>query len=153
MLILVCRQSRSPKGQVDLVGKFYASGFSLLELLVVMAITALLMGLVGPSFIGRLEQNRRQYSIEQFVAGIGQLPRWARITGERLSIEELDTTLTLAGVDVLPLPDGWHVKFSPALIVLPSLVCSGSEGLLHDESGAVVARFSVLAPGCDVSRE
>lgn len=125
-------------------------GFSMLELLVVLVIAGLLMGFVGPSFIGRFEQIQEKYAIDQFRTELAQLPRWTRLSGQRMSFKTLAEPLLIDGAEVLSLPEGWSAQFEPELVLLPSLVCSDATVKLLDANANELKRFDVKSPDCRV---
>lgn len=123
-------------------------GFSMLELMVVLVIAGLLLGFVGPAFIGRLELAQESYAVDQFRGELAQLPRWARITGQRLEYKKLEQPVLIDGVEVLALPQGWQVEFDPPWILLPNLVCSASSVRLSNAAGVELKRLDISSPDC-----
>ncbi|QDQ27247.1 type II secretion system protein [Chitinimonas arctica] len=125
------------------------AGFSLLELLVVMALIAMLMGLVGPNFVGQLDRSRQRFALEQFRAQLTQLPRWARLSGQSFTLEKLDAPLLLNNEEILSLPAGWRAQFEPPLLISSTQICSSSRVRLQDEKGQAIADYTLSGPACE----
>lgn len=124
------------------------TGFTLLEMLVVMAMISLMMSLVGPAFINRLEQSQRRFAVEQVQSQLAQLPRWARLFGQPLVLEKLSSALLVNNEELLSLPDGWRAEFTPALLVSPTQICSTSSITLFDEASVPITSLNVTTPYC-----
>ncbi|KAF0812337.1 hypothetical protein IGB42_03327 [Andreprevotia sp. IGB-42] len=125
-----------------------AAGFTLLELLVVLALLGLLMGLVAPNFVGQLERSGRRFALDQFQAQLSQLPRWARLSGEVMVLEKLDAPKLNQGEEILSLPAGWHAAFTPPLRISPSQICSSSSIAVTDDHAQLAASYKITAPAC-----
>lgn len=125
----------------------------MLELMVVLVIAGLLLGFVGPAFIGRLEMAQERYAVDQFRSELAQLPRWARITGQRLEYKKLNQSVLIDGVEVLAMPQGWQVEFEPEWVLLPSLVCSASSARLLNAAGVELSRLEIKSPDCSISEK
>lgn len=122
-------------------------GFTLLELLIVLALLAMVTALVAP----RME---RTY---QAIAGSGErdevhrqlerLPRIARTEGRRLEIAEGDAK-ALAGR--LALPEGWVVTPLEAIRVEANGLCRASVLRVQGRGGS--EDVQLRAPACGVAR-
>lgn len=131
----------------------YAAGFSLLEMLVVMALLGLLLAVVGPSFVGQLERSGQRFALDQLQAQMAQLPRWARLTGRPLKLQQLAAPLVVNNEEILSVPEGWSMTFSPPLIVSPNQICSESQVLVLGSNDAVLARYFIESPSCTASED
>ncbi|MFA9440975.1 Tfp pilus assembly protein FimT/FimU [Uliginosibacterium sp. sgz301328] len=128
-------------------------GFSLLELMVVLALIALMMGLVGPSFMKMIDRSTQRYAIASIYEDIRQLPRWAHLLGVPLSLDSVVEPVAIGGEQILSLPQGWQVLFDPPLTVTPDQLCSASTGTVIDAAALILAEFSIQAPDCRVVAE
>ncbi|WP_269531330.1 prepilin-type N-terminal cleavage/methylation domain-containing protein [Chitinimonas sp. BJYL2] len=127
-------------------------GFTLLEILIVLVLIGMMMGLVGPGVVGQIDRSQERDAIDRFQSELSQLPRWARITGKPLALENLSVPVIEDGELLLDLPPGWRAQFSPKLIVSPRQLCNGSNVSLFSSGGTLVRTFSVQSPDCSLQR-
>jgi prepilin-type N-terminal cleavage/methylation domain-containing protein len=123
-------------------------GFTLLEMMVVMALLAMLMSLAGPRFVGQLERSETRFAVDQLRGQFSQLPRWARLAGEPIRLTQVDDRWQFAGESLLTVPPGWQLRFTPELRVLPTMLCNDSEAELLNAGRQTVARLKIQAPSC-----
>lgn len=132
-------------------------GFSLLELLVVLAIIGMTLAVVGPNIMAQLDRAGRQFQFEQFRDDLSQLPRVARVRGARLTVDRLPTPGAVASAPAVPLielPEGWIVRFDPPLVVTANGVCSGANLELRypgDNGQETLAQFRIAPFTCEVA--
>jgi general secretion pathway protein G len=126
-------------------------GFSLLELLVVLAVMALLMGLVGPNFVMMIDRSEQRYALASLRDSLTQLPRAARLLGRTLVLDDFAGTLEVDALPLASVPEGWHVRFDPPLVVTREQLCSAATAVVEDGQGLELAAFTIGAPACALS--
>jgi general secretion pathway protein G len=113
-----------------------ARGFTLLELLLVLALVALLTGLVAPRMWQWVQGARVRAGIDSVRAELEAMPRRAFAGAKRISV-------TPDGP--LPLPESWRLELSIPLIYEANGMTSG--GRLRINSGSLVlADWIIEAP-------
>lgn len=116
------------------------SGFTLLELLVVLLIVGLLVALVAPGAVSLVGSATRESQRREIASAIERLPVEARLAGRSLVFE---------GESPLPgLSAAWRFRLARPLRVLPSGICSDSEATVSTEEQTVVVH--IAAPFCRV---
>lgn len=83
--------------------KMNNKGFSLVELIIVIAIMAVLMGVLAPQFIKYVESSRKQKDL----SAMGEVANAAQIA---LSVEEVYNAVASAGGDTVTIADGAQVS-------------------------------------------
>lgn len=129
-----CR--RSP----DAAAAAPARGFTLLELLVVLALMAMLMGIAVPGAVRALESARERGAVAELQVLLDGLPVEAFKSGRELSVtaSELQTRLR----ERIEWPAGWHLSAESALRYGPSGVAIGGRVVL-DAGDHRVATWAV----------
>jgi len=121
-------------------------GFTLLEVMLVLFISGLMIGLVGPRFSGYLETYERRYQFQEIEDGIRQLPRRARLSSKAVVLpRDLALTDLGDGLPPLKLPEGWRLESTPALLISPLGACSGARIAVFPDTGDEVARYYEIA--------
>lgn len=120
-------------------------GYTLLEMVVVMALLALATALVAPSGYRMIQTWREADGVERVLRELTGLPVTARATGRELHFgsdapRELSTVVTL--------PEGWRLTLDAPLTVRANGACNDSGGVLLTKRQAV--RFKLVAPFCQV---
>lgn len=88
-------------------------GFTLLELLVVLALISLLAGMVVPNLQRTIESIERSTQREQIISDIGQLSYRAFTAGMKFELNEEKLGVQLPdGSPMLLLPEGWTINIS-----------------------------------------
>lgn len=146
-----------------------ARGYTLLELVVVVALLALATGLVAPAGYRMIETWREADEVEQVMHAIAALSLRARNEGRALHLAQADgprpagagepatPPTPAAGGQAgaaggpVPLPEGWRLRMQVPLTVRANGACSDAEGVLHTRRQALP--FRVEAPFCRVLRE
>ena len=82
--------------------KMNNKGFSLVELIIVIAIMAVLMGVLAPQFIKYVESSRKQKDL----SAMGEVANAAQIA---LSVEDVYNAVASAGSDTVTITDGTQV--------------------------------------------
>ena len=131
------RQARSSAGvRTGIRG----SGFTLLELLVVLLIVGLLVGLAAPSAMNLVGAATRETQRREIASSIERLPVEARLSGKPLTFE---------GEAAWPgLPANYRVRLVKPLRVLPSGICSDASATIS--TGDQVVAVQISAPFCRV---
>ena len=119
-------------------------GFTLLEMIVVLAILGLATAMVAPSAIRGIDSWRRQSELDSLLDQIRALPGEARARGKPiiLSDEALkapEAPLRVAG--------DWKVGVAKPWTVSANGVCAGGEVTIGNDLGA--RTIVVAAPFCD----
>ncbi|MOA22101.1 hypothetical protein D3C78_1426400 [compost metagenome] len=118
------------------------SGFTLLELVVVLALVAALGAIVLPSLMKMQEAWRRRLDIQDIA---GQL----RSLGYRTRLQARETVIGAGGVspaDMLSLPVGWILSAQQPLVYRANGACLGGEVSVQHEGVVKVLRLE--APLC-----
>lgn len=121
-----------------------AHGFTLLEMIVVLAILGLATAMVAPSMIHGIDSWRRQSQLDVLLDQIRGLPAHARARG--LAIEISDASL---GSDAPPLQvgDGMQLQVPETWRVQANGVCDGGRLLLS--TNGLQRELTVAAPFCE----
>ena len=125
-----------------------AGGFTLLEMIVVLAILGLATALVAPSAIRGIDSWRRQAAIDELLDAIRGLPGEARARGMAILVNDETLAspsppLRIAGDLSLAAPEPWQVRSNG--------VCEGGTLVVRSEFGA--RTINVAAPFCDAGVE
>jgi prepilin-type N-terminal cleavage/methylation domain-containing protein len=122
------------------------AGFTLLEMIVVLAILGLASALVAPATIRGIDSWRRQAQLDALIDQIRALPGEARSTGVAIVVDDA----TLAG-DKPPLrvEGDWTLTAPAAWTVSANGVCQGGQISIVNALGA--RTVAVAAPFCDPS--
>lgn len=122
-------------------------GFTLLELVVVLALLALATALVAPSGFRMIASWRRATEVDAALAAIASVGSTAAREGRS---RELDAGPVDDGA-LAGLPDGWRVTLDAPLKVRANGACGDSQGLLRGPD-AYEQPFKVVAPFCRTQR-
>ncbi|MGF1605620.1 MAG: prepilin-type N-terminal cleavage/methylation domain-containing protein [Rhodothalassiaceae bacterium] len=122
-------------------------GFTLFELLVVLALLGLIVGLVGPRLGGRLEQAELISRLEQLAGDVRATPLRARLSGRAVAFDPASAGNSIEAAH-LPVQSGWTLRYSGPLLVSALGVCQGGTIELLAPSGRR-GRVEVAAPYCD----
>lgn len=132
-------------------GRRGEAGFTLFELLVVLAIIGLMIGLVAPAFIGRIESAELIRAAEKIATEIRQAPLRARLRGKALTFNP-QTAANDVTLVPLELEAGWTLRFEGGLFVSPLGICSSGRIIMTSPSGHSRA-VEVAAPLCEARVE
>jgi general secretion pathway protein G len=119
-------------------------GFTLLEMIVVLAILGLATALVGPSAIRGIDSWRRQAELDSLLDQIRAMPGNARASGRVIVLNDealkgKDAPLRVAGDWTLHVPEPWQVNANG--------VCEGGSVEIGNAHGQRL--IAVASPFCD----
>jgi len=122
-------------------------GFSLLELLVVLAIVSIMVALVAPRLAGTVRAITTSGDRIEIARQIGRLPLLARASGHPITIEA-DQPVQVEGI---VFPEGWTVSAVTALRVAANGFCRSAQ--IRVDDGSLGETWSISAPDCTVAHE
>ena len=140
----VIRPARSPLP--ERTQRMRQRGFTLLEMIVVLAILGLAAALVGPSMLRGIDAWRRQAAMDGLLDQLRALPGNARGTGKPITIS--DATLASASPP-LRIDADWTLRAPEPWSVGANGICRGGEVIVANAFGERTVR--VAAPFCDPS--
>lgn len=119
-------------------------GFTLLEMIVVLAILGLATALVAPSALRGIDSWRRQAELDSLLDQLRALPGNARAGGKPIAItaaalEAKKAPLRIAGDWTLSVPEPWKVNANG--------VCEGGQVVIGNQFGS--RTIDVGSPFCD----
>lgn len=122
-------------------------GFTLLEMIVVLAILGLATALVAPSAIRGIDSWSRQAELDSLRDQVRALPGNARATGKAIVLSDAtlkgkDPPLRIAGEWTLGVPSPWKVNANG--------VCEGGDLVIANTLGS--STMVVSPPFCDPKR-
>lgn len=123
-----------------------AAGFSLLEMLVVLALISIMVALVAPRLAGTVQAIATSGERAEVARQIERLPLLARGQGQPILVGADD----VVGPEGLRFPDGWKVSALTPLRVAANGICHPAR--LRVEDGRVVEEWTVAAPDCSVAQ-
>ena len=119
------------------------SGFTLLEMVVVLAILGMAAALVAPSMLRGIDAWQRQAQIDALLDQVRALPGNARASGKPIDI----TQQALAADDPpLQVGEGWTLRVETPWKVNANGVCG--QGRLRIENAYGGREIAVIAPFC-----
>lgn len=130
-----CRRSADP---------LTAAGFSLLELLVVLAIVSIMVALVAPRLAGTVRAIQVSGDRIEVARQIERLPLLARASGEPINI----AVGADVAVDGIEFPKGWKVTALSAVDVHANGFCRPAQ--LRVDNGDGSETWSLATPDCTV---
>ena len=137
-------QARSPRP--ERMPRMRHGGFTLLEMIVVLAILGLAAALVGPSMVKSIDTWRRKAAMDVLLDQLRALPGNARNSGKPITIS--DATLASAAAP-LRIDADWTLRAPKPWSVGANGVCQGGEVIVGNVYGE--RTISVAAPFCDPS--
>ena len=137
-------QARSPRP--ERMPRMRHGGFTLLEMIVVLAILGLAAALVGPSMVKSIDTWRRKAAMDVLLDQLRALPGNARNTGKPITIS--DATLASAAAP-LRIDADWTLRAPEPWSVGANGVCQGGEVIVGNVYGE--RTISVAPPSCDPS--
>ncbi|GAK33541.1 type II secretion system protein [Iodidimonas nitroreducens] len=123
-------------------------GFTLLEMLVVLAIMGLVLGLAAPLFTARIESGQLIQQAEAIATQMRHAPMRARLDGQALYYGVEGNPPPDARPLDFDLPDGWIVRSTGPLMISDIGLCAGGEITLIAPSGRSL-RLQIRPPLCE----
>lgn len=125
-------------------------GFTLLEMVVVLAIISLLAALAGPQLHRAYAATVVHTQRDGILAQLGSLSQRANALGVQFSLDaETATTLLPDGRPLLALPAGWRLATEQAIRFNFAGICSGGRLRLYGPDGTQDEVY-LDAPACEV---
>lgn len=93
----------------------HRSGFTLVELLLVLALVALAAGVVAPQLMRWVEGSRQRAALESLRTALSALPEQAFFSGQAIELGRDGKPSPHPAAPVLPVPDGWTLRLSAPL--------------------------------------
>lgn len=121
-----------------------SGGFTLLEMIVVLAIMGLATAMVAPSMVRGIDSWRRQAVMDSLLDQIRALPGDARSRGRSIEISEASLASEAAPLRV---PAEWRLRTSRPWRVNGNGVCEGGTLQVGNDDGSRTVR--VTGPFCD----
>lgn len=132
------------------------AGFSLLEIIVVLAIMGIMLSVVGARMVGAVESNRFIRTAEASIADVLLIRSDAMLSGaarslvtESVTEDEVDAR-ELQSLRRFDVPEGWIVE-GDVIDISASGVCSGGYISMKNPEGRL-AVFRLIAPKCEPER-
>jgi len=123
-----------------------ATGFTLLEMIVVLAILGLASALVAPSAMRSIDSWRREAQTDALLDQIRALPGTARSKGRPVLI---DTAALSGDAPPLRVEADWTLRVPKAWTVHANGICEGGRVVIGNDYGT--RTIAVAAPFCDPS--
>lgn len=124
-------------------------GFTLMEMIIVLALSALVIGLAAPRLQATLDAVTRSGEREQVIRQIERLPLRARAQGRSIVRDPAQPPGARLDADVLPdLPEGWSVIALQPIQVEADGLCRESRVRVRGPHYQFDA--SLASPFCDV---
>lgn len=120
-------------------------GFTLLEIIVVLAIMGLVAAVATPAVVRGIDSWRRQAQADALMDQLRGLPSRARAAGRPI---EVSTDTLATGTPPLRVDPGWTLAVPAPWQVQANGVCQGGQVELHGDDGRVLA-MEATAPFCD----
>lgn len=124
------------------------SGFSLLEILIVLVLVSIMVALVSPRLADTVRAVQGSGERAEVVRQLQTLPLLARNGGEAITIARGDF---LAAAGPLQMPEGWMVQAMEPVVVAANGVCSRSR--IRVEHDGVIEEWLLLPPDCKVDSD
>lgn len=121
-----------------------APGYTLLELVVVMAILAMATAMTAPAGYRMIRSWQEATQVDDVMQQLERLPSAVRASGNPLLVA------AKGGIGLIDLPQGWTLQMKTPLRVQANGACPDAQGTLVTTHQAI--EFRVLAPFCRIQR-
>jgi prepilin-type N-terminal cleavage/methylation domain-containing protein len=126
----------------------FSSGYTLLEMVVVLAIIGLIMSIAAPPMFKTVERWRERAALEDIQRQLQRLPVLVKRSGKAQTLNS-DRPWP---AELPPLAlEGWQLHFSGPLVVQANGFCEGAE--LELRQGERRVPFRVTAPFCQIAAD
>lgn len=123
-----------------------SGGYTLLEMVVVMAVLALATAIVGPSGYRMVQSWREADGVESAIRSIEALPVQAQAQGTEFRLEG-DIAPSQGLVDM---PEGWRLQMDQPLMVRANGACADASAVLVTTRQQIA--LTIQGPFCQVRR-
>lgn len=123
---------------------FYAKGFTLLELMVVLVLMGLVAGVVLPRMSKLYDRTQAAFELEDLRLSLARIPLQTFSSNIRYELISLPSNVNQSLF--ISIPDGWVVQADAPIIYQPNGICLG--GNLVASYGEVSYKFVLLPPNC-----
>ena len=120
-------------------------GFSLLEMLVVLALVSIMVALVSPRLAGTVRAIESSGDRAEVARQLETLPLLARNGGDAIRIARGDV---LKAGQPLQIPQGWQLQAMTAIEVAANGVCAPAR--VRVEHDGLVEEWTLAAPDCRI---
>lgn len=125
-------------------------GFTLIELIIALAVLSLLLGFVLPRAVGSLERLRQSAQHQQVEDALAELGGKARRNGQTISLGSIDNTTNPTANAVIELPPGWKLIADPPIVFHYNGLCSGGVAQILSPAGG--STYRLAPPFCRPQR-
>jgi len=119
-----------------------SKGVTLLEMLVVLAVTAMVVGVTAPAVVSMLDARREAAALAVMRDHIASLPWLARNAGKSMVFGERSEAS-----ERLPMPEDWTISWTRPLHVNRRGMCSDAKAMLQTPRRTL--ELTIAGPYCE----
>jgi prepilin-type N-terminal cleavage/methylation domain-containing protein len=128
-----------------------ARGFTLLEMLVVIAIMAFVAGVVLPGLDRLYQRTEHGLARSGLVSQLSGLGYRAYVLGQNVELDDKQLNTPLSdGEPLLVMPEGWKIEIKQPIHFAFNGLCGGGDVTLVDPDG-VKELYQLAPPRCDAN--